>query len=174
MKHNDSKLFLLWDERYLTAIPVGLSAGSCHMSCQDCVYTKSQFHWVTAQPAAAAVASRSCSSHNPVELCVIVSGSITTLKCDNIICNNKSKSAWCHLCTMCTYGSAKGKRKHTHRNKSAQKNTCEHNVSLQFVSQTQAGLRFQALWSPKYISKYTSGSVSLLFTGKWFMGLFGE
>lgn len=47
VKRNSSKLFVLWDECYLTAISVGLSAGPCHMLCQECVYTKNHSHWVT-------------------------------------------------------------------------------------------------------------------------------
>ena len=83
------------------------------------------------QPARPAVASRSCSSHGPVSICVIVTGSITTLKYDNIICNNKNKLARCHLCTT--------NHRHTHR----RTRPCEHDVSLQFVSQTQAGSDFR-------------------------------
>lgn len=57
------------------------------------------------QPARPAVASRSCSSRGPVWICVIVTGSITTFKYENIICNNKNKLAWCHLHTKCIYSS---------------------------------------------------------------------
>lgn len=40
VRHNNSKLFVLWGECYLTAILVSLSAGQRHMSCQECVYTR--------------------------------------------------------------------------------------------------------------------------------------
>lgn len=126
VKYNNSKLFVLWGERYLTAILVGLSAGSCHTSCQECVYIKSHSHWVTlsSRPgqqwrhAAAPVAV-------PLWFCVIVSGSITTLKCDNIICNNKNKLAWCHVhiqhILIALQEGRKRDTNHMHRNEPAPK-----------------------------------------------------
>lgn len=104
------------------------------------------------QPARPAVASRSCSSRGLVWICVIVTGSITTLKCDNIICNNKNKLARCHLCTTSTYSSVSRERAtqttHTHtrahkEERACTQSTCEHDVSLYFVSQTQAGSDFR-------------------------------
>lgn len=62
------------------------------------------------QPDRPAVASRSCFSRGPVCICVILTGSITTLKCNNIICNNKNKLTRWHLCTTCTYSSVSWKR----------------------------------------------------------------
>lgn len=122
-----------------------------------------------------AVASCSCSSRGPVWFDVIVSSSITMLKCDNTICNNKNKLARCHVYVqhiLIALQEEWERHKPHAQEQACTQNTCEHHVLLQFVSQTQAGLKFQALWSPKYISKYTSGCVSLLFTGKWFMEVF--
>lgn len=128
---------------------------------QECVYTKLCSHWVTlCRPTSA--------SH--IRFPVILSSSITTLKCANVICNHKDKLAGRRVSTAYTVLIVVQEWKA----QACTQNTCERDVSLHFVSQTQAGLGFQALWSPKYISKYTSGCVSLLFTGKWFMGLFGE
>lgn len=81
----------------------------------------------------------------PVWICVIVTGSITTLKCNNIICNNKNQLAQCHLCTTCTYSPVRGdiEENHTHTHSLCSQSTCELDVSLQFVSKTQTSSSFR-------------------------------
>lgn len=119
------------------------------------------------------MASGSSSWQSWVGICVIVSSSITALKSNNIICNNKNKLASCHLWKTCTYSSVftEGSTKTTHRRMSLRP---EHMHLATVCLPNESWLGFQALWSPKYISKYTSGCVSLLFTAKWFMGILGE
>lgn len=99
------------------------------------------------EPARLAVASCSCSSRSPVWICVIVTGSITTLKCDNIICNNKNKLAWCHLCTTCSSSPVSRQRAmqttHTHTYRGIQPKAHVSTSPLQFVSLTQAGSDFR-------------------------------
>lgn len=122
------------------------------MSCQQCLHQKPVPQRNSVQPSQPYVASRSCCSHGPVWMCVIVTGSITTLKYDNIICNNKIKLAECH-CALCTLTILGVERKRatqtTHTEEQVLHIKHVSTASLQFVSQTQACSDFRPCGFPK-------------------------
>lgn len=117
------------------------------LRCMECVYPVEPFPLSNSvYPAWVAVVSRSWSGRGPVWICVIVTGSITELKCDNIICNNKNKLAVCQLYTIYAYSSVRGEidKKTTHTNPQRNESAPNaHDASLQFVSQTWAGSDFR-------------------------------
>lgn len=129
---------MLWGECYLNAILVGLCPGLPYVLPRVCLYQEAFPVSNSLRPARPGVVSHSCPSHDLISIHVIVTGSITTFKCNNIICNNKNKLVLCHVHTTCTLSSA---TQTTHTvNKAAVKHTW---APLLFFSQTRAGSDFR-------------------------------
>lgn len=104
------------------------------------------------------------SSTTPASICVIVTGSVAAFKCDNVRFITIKANWLDSICVEQTKFTVRHLR---------QTHAWNETIPKTHVSPSNAArLRFQALWSPKYISKYTSGCVSLLFTWKVIYGAF--